>query len=58
MKANELFGFYGCLHCHNWYDGRSNAAPPSWMEHIGSKETWFREMWERSMIIACDKNYL
>lgn len=59
IKASDLFGFYGCLRCHDWYDSRSNIAPPSAVGHgMDNKATWFREMWERSMIIACEKGYI
>lgn len=56
IKAHDLFGFYGCARCHDWYDGRSTIAPPS--SKIYNKYIWFVEMWERSMVIACDKGYL
>lgn len=50
IKAHDLFGAYLCQRCHSNYDtGFSNR------EH---KRTWFREQWERSMIIACQKGYL
>lgn len=62
LKADDLFGFYGCMKCHDWYDGRSNIAPPSAKPYMDgpnvSKFQWFRDMWERSMIRACEKGYL
>lgn len=57
IKAHDIFGFYGCMRCHDWYDGRSNIAPPS-ASSYENKFKWFREMWERSMIVVCDKGYL
>jgi hypothetical protein len=57
LKSNDLFGFYGCLHCHNWYDGRSDIAPPS-STRFDDKKSWFRKMWEYSMVIATEKGYL
>ena len=24
IKAHDVFGFYGCAGCHDWYDGRTN----------------------------------
>jgi hypothetical protein len=57
MKANDIFGFYGCIHCHDWYDGRSTRSPPS-TNLYENKYKWFRDMWEHSMIIACEKGYL
>lgn len=56
-KAHDLFGFYGCSKCHDWYDGRSKDEQNSMMHHA-NKFDWFAEMWERSMIIACEKGYL
>lgn len=23
LKAHDIFGFYGCSGCHDWYDGRT-----------------------------------
>lgn len=57
QKAHDVFGFYGCQKCHDWYDGRSNIAPPSAASHK-DKFAWFREMWEHSMVIAAEKGYL
>jgi hypothetical protein len=58
MKSSDMFGFFGCLRCHDWYDSRSKIAPPSAASYRFDKERWFREMWERSMIIACEKGYI
>lgn len=65
IKAHDIFGAYLCLACHDWYDGRSNIEPPSFKnaywydsDNMPPKKQWFREMWERSMIIACEKGYL
>lgn len=58
LKAHDLFGFYGCQACHDWYDGRSSIAPPSASTYSGNKFAWFREMWERSMITATEKGYI
>ena len=57
IKAHDLFGFYGCMNCHDWYDGRTTIAPPSYDMYLRKKD-WFRDMWERSIIIACQKGYL
>lgn len=64
-KAHDLFGFYGCTQCHDFYDGRSNIEPPSfqnryWLDSdsMPPKKQWFREMWERSLITACEKGYI
>jgi hypothetical protein len=65
MKAGDIFGFYGCTKCHDWYDGRSIIEPPSFRDswwydsdNMPPKKQWFREMWERSILIASTKGYL
>lgn len=65
IKASDIFGFIGCMSCHDWYDGRLNVEPPSfknayWHDDslITPKKQWFRVMWERSIKIACEKGYL
>ena len=63
QKAHDMFGAFLCLACHDWYDGRSKIEPPSftnlcWNDIEPAKKQWFRVMWERSIIIACDKGYL
>lgn len=57
-KAHDLFGAYLCQKCHDWYDGRSNIEPPSFVHQAYVKSTWFMDMWDRSMITACEKGYL
>ena len=61
-KSHDLFGFYGCLNCHDWYDGRSTIEPPSYKgeKHPWNdgKYDWFIEMWQRSLLIACERGYL
>ena len=57
QKAHDLFGFYGCQLCHDWFDGKSNIIPPSFEGFI-DKEEWFASMWQRSMIVACEKGYI
>ncbi len=56
IKAHDLFGAYLCLACHDWFDGRSNATPPS--ATLKNRYAWFKEMNEKSLIIACEKGYL
>jgi hypothetical protein len=60
IKASDIFGFYGCINCHDWYDGRSKFAPPSFTDTMDflNKGEWFRAMWEKSLIIATEKGYL
>lgn len=52
IKAHDLFGAYLCHRCHNQYDVVAIEAARI------DKKSWFREMWERSMIRACEKGYL
>ena len=56
-KAHDLFGAYLCQHCHNWLDGRPVANIPQSVGRLKLGD-WFNIMWERSMIIACEKGYL
>ena len=52
-KAHDLFGAYLCYGCHSDYDlNRLHLALRD------DEEDWFGRMWERSMIIACEKGYL
>lgn len=53
IKAHDLFGCYLCHKCHLIYD----IGHPSGYQ-TDKKLDWFLEMWERSMIIACEKGYL
>ena len=49
IKAHDIFGFYGCANCEDWY---SNEA---------TKETAaeaFRLAWEASLIVACELGVL
>ena len=46
QKAHDLFGFYGCQPCEDWYAG---ADLPK-----AEKLAAFLEAWERSMIYACE----
>jgi hypothetical protein len=55
IKAHDLFGAYLCQNCHDGYDGRTDMFI---LYSQQDKRDWFREMWERSMIRACNKGYL
>lgn len=50
IKAHDLFGAYLCHHCHTQYDTGKDGKT--------YKELWFRDQWEKSMIVACNKGYL
>jgi len=56
IKAHDLFGAYLCHKCHSAYD--SLAEDDFYEKFERMKKNWFREMWERSMITACEKGYL
>ena len=49
IKANDLFGFYGCQNCEDWYSN-SLAKPDA--------VYYFRDAWERSMIKVCELGVL
>jgi len=53
LKAHDLFGAYLCYQCHSDYDLK--RLPISLND---DDEDWFVRMWERSMIVACEKSYL
>lgn len=55
MKAHDLFGAYLCNQCHILFD---NGKLPPHTFYCESLDDWFLTMWERSMIIACEKGYL
>jgi hypothetical protein len=54
IKAHDLFGAYLCHQCHTMYDAGWSLKGAQKI----TKTTWFFDMWERSMIIACEKGYL
>jgi hypothetical protein len=58
IKAHDLFGAYLCVNCHKNYDETSLAVFMAINDFAKTKQEWFIEMWERSMIIACEKGYL
>lgn len=55
IKAHDLFGAYLCHRCHGIYDGQIHDE--YFAENCYAPD-WFRQMWERSMIRACEKGYL
>lgn len=50
QKAHDLFGFYGCQPCEDWYAG------PLLLK--SEKEPEFMKAWERSMIWACENGFI
>jgi hypothetical protein len=57
IKAHDLFGAYLCVRCHEKLDRHQFTEFPQY-EPGDTEHTWFREMWERSMIRACNKGYI
>ena len=55
MKAHDLFGAYLCHKCHTVFD---EGKMPEHTFYCESLEDWFLCMWERSMIIACENQYI
>lgn len=49
IKAHDVFGFYGCQGCEDWYSQEAERS-----ERLPA----FLEAWERSMIYAADGGYL
>lgn len=62
IKAHDLFGAYLCHKCHSAYDSNEKIIKIKCGEPEGEiyldKDTWFHSVWERSMILACEKGYL
>lgn len=50
IKAHDLFGFYGCQACENWYAGPDLPKD--------EKIQAFRAAWERSMLYACERGVI
>jgi hypothetical protein len=60
LKAHDLFGAYLCQECHRSFD-ESNIYICVGERGNYSKmnpHEWFKSMWEKSMIIACEKGYI
>lgn len=51
IKAHDLFGAYLCHQCHFNYDNQP-------FQDMRMRYEWFREQWEKSLIIACKKGYI
>ena len=56
LKAHDLFGCYLCHICHTSFD--AHEIPKHCTFAVDSIDDWFRLMFERSMIIACENGYL
>lgn len=55
-KAHDLFGAYLGYEAHTDFDTLTNIK---FVAKYGKhKDDWFQDMWERSMIIACENGYL
>lgn len=51
IKAHDLFGCFICHKCHFLYDSSTSM-------NKFDKQAWFREQWEKSMILVCKKGYI
>jgi hypothetical protein len=58
IKAHDLFGAYLCHVCHANYDENVNLSIEISGQIIFDNKEWFLKMWEKSMIIACEKGYI
>jgi hypothetical protein len=54
-KAHDIFGAFLCVKCHSIFDAHDMPRTKYYCETL---EDWFLIMWEKSMIIACEKGYL
>ena len=48
IKAHDIFGAYLCYKCHSDFD----------QSRILDRKEWFRIMWEKSLIYACNNGKL
>jgi hypothetical protein len=58
IKAHDLFGCYLCHQCHSSFDSGKVPDNTAFYSVNEGLVTWFNCMWERSMIIACEKGYI
>jgi hypothetical protein len=58
IKAHDLFGAYLCYRCHADYDAGKHLGIETENGFSFDNKLWFKEMWERSMIVACERGYL
>ena len=50
IKAHDIFGFYGCANCEDWYTGNTITKE--------QKKHYFRAANEQSLIVACELGVL
>lgn len=53
-KAHDIFGFYGCSACHEYYDTTSRQKGYS----NDTRREWFRRAHERSLLIIVTEGIL
>lgn len=56
LKAHDLFGAYLCFESHTDFDQMPDAK--FFAKYGRNKWDYFIEMWEQSMIVACEKGYI
>lgn len=49
IKAHDLFGFYGCSACHEWYGMNYNNS---------AGDAYFKDAWEWSLTLAINKGLI
>jgi hypothetical protein len=52
LKAHDIFGFYGCSGCHQWYDIESR----SW--DSDERQEYFQRAHEKSLVRLLEKGVL
>ncbi len=53
-KSHDIFGFYGCSDCHQWYDIASRQQ--GFSNEV--RRDWFRKAFERSLLIVVTEGIL
>jgi hypothetical protein len=62
VKSHDIYGFYGCSHCHAYYDGRDvPEKAPGYYPGVNSKqerEYWFYRAMKRSWLRLIEKGII
>ena len=57
IKAHDVFGAYLCHKCHARYDSNDKILPLGTGINL-VRDVWFSIVWNKSLLIACEKGYL
>ena len=57
IKAHDIYGAYLCHKCHAMFD-RNDKVLPLGEGIMLVRDYWFDVVWNKSLLIACQKGYL